>query len=202
MGEGMLFGRHSTRLVHPLPHLRADEASNDDNSVVALSEAKMEELQLFRGDTVRVGRDKEWVTTQGAEASMRPPGMGWAGEAATVRLSSGAHVAVVAGLWSSTKCGLMGDALTAPHPSIHAQECSLHLPFPQVRIKGKRGRDTVCIVLGDETCDNVSAGDAQGSLWAVIPAAGECDCFLPIPPSPLPLAHNDASHRRSRPPPP
>ena len=29
-----------------------DEASNDDNSVVALSMAKMEELQLFRGDTV------------------------------------------------------------------------------------------------------------------------------------------------------
>ena len=23
-----------------------------------------------------------------------------------------------------------------------------------VRIKGKRGRETVCIVLGDETCDN------------------------------------------------
>ena len=27
---------------------------NDDNSVVALSPAKMEELQLFRGDTVLV----------------------------------------------------------------------------------------------------------------------------------------------------
>ena len=31
-----------------------DEAVNDDNSVVALSPAKMEELQLFRGDTVLV----------------------------------------------------------------------------------------------------------------------------------------------------
>lgn len=29
-----------------------DDATNDDNSVVALSPAKMEELQLFRGDTV------------------------------------------------------------------------------------------------------------------------------------------------------
>lgn len=29
-----------------------DEAINDDNSVVALNLAKMEELQLFRGDTV------------------------------------------------------------------------------------------------------------------------------------------------------
>lgn len=29
-----------------------EEASNDDNSVVALSQAKMDELQLFRGDTV------------------------------------------------------------------------------------------------------------------------------------------------------
>jgi transitional endoplasmic reticulum ATPase len=32
--------------------LLVDEASNDDNSVVALSLATMEELQLFRGDTV------------------------------------------------------------------------------------------------------------------------------------------------------
>lgn len=32
--------------------LIVDDAVNDDNSVVALSEAKMEELQLFRGDTV------------------------------------------------------------------------------------------------------------------------------------------------------
>lgn len=29
-----------------------DEAINDDNSVVALNLGKMEELQLFRGDTV------------------------------------------------------------------------------------------------------------------------------------------------------
>jgi hypothetical protein len=32
--------------------LLVDEAINDDNSVVALNPAKMEELQLFRGDTV------------------------------------------------------------------------------------------------------------------------------------------------------
>ena len=32
--------------------LIVDEARNDDNSVVSLSAAKMEELQLFRGDTV------------------------------------------------------------------------------------------------------------------------------------------------------
>jgi transitional endoplasmic reticulum ATPase len=32
--------------------LIVDEAQNDDNSVVTLSAAKMEELQLFRGDTV------------------------------------------------------------------------------------------------------------------------------------------------------
>merc|ERR1719281_61577 len=32
--------------------LMVDEASNDDNSVVALNLATMEELQLFRGDTV------------------------------------------------------------------------------------------------------------------------------------------------------
>jgi len=32
--------------------LVVDDALNDDNSVVCLSSAKMEELQLFRGDTV------------------------------------------------------------------------------------------------------------------------------------------------------
>ena len=32
--------------------LVVDDAQNDDNSVVCLSAAKMEELQLFRGDTV------------------------------------------------------------------------------------------------------------------------------------------------------
>ncbi|XP_075167472.1 transitional endoplasmic reticulum ATPase TER94 [Haematobia irritans] len=32
--------------------LIVDEATNDDNSVVSLSQAKMDELQLFRGDTV------------------------------------------------------------------------------------------------------------------------------------------------------
>lgn len=32
--------------------LIVEDAINDDNSVVALSQAKMDELQLFRGDTV------------------------------------------------------------------------------------------------------------------------------------------------------
>ena len=56
--------------------LIVDDATNDDNSVISLSPAKMEELELFRGDTVL--------------------------------------------------------------------------------IKGKKGRDTVCIVLTDETCDDSS----------------------------------------------
>lgn len=34
--------------------LLVDEATNDDNSVIALSMAKMEELELFRGDTVLI----------------------------------------------------------------------------------------------------------------------------------------------------
>jgi len=34
--------------------LLVDEATNDDNSVISLSTAKMEELQLFRGDTVLI----------------------------------------------------------------------------------------------------------------------------------------------------
>lgn len=32
--------------------LLVDDAVNDDNSIVCLSQAKMDELQLFRGDTV------------------------------------------------------------------------------------------------------------------------------------------------------
>ena len=41
--------------------LIVDEARNDDNSVVCLSDAKMTELELFRGDTINIkgkkGRD-------------------------------------------------------------------------------------------------------------------------------------------------
>jgi transitional endoplasmic reticulum ATPase len=41
--------------------LFVDEAKNDDNSVISLSPAKMDELKLFRGDTVllkgKKGRD-------------------------------------------------------------------------------------------------------------------------------------------------
>jgi len=71
--SGHLLGAHHARVhrsvshrpnLSPSPPARAkakkknpnrllvDEASNDDNSVVALSLATMEELQLFRGDTV------------------------------------------------------------------------------------------------------------------------------------------------------
>ena len=41
-----------------------DEAVNDDNSVVAMSQEKMDELQLFRGDTVLLKgkRRKETVS--------------------------------------------------------------------------------------------------------------------------------------------
>ncbi|KAL4146733.1 hypothetical protein PRNP1_012597 [Phytophthora ramorum] len=48
--------------------LVVDEATNDDNSVIALSMAKMEELQLFRGDTVLIkgkkGHDTVCVVLQ------------------------------------------------------------------------------------------------------------------------------------------
>ena len=41
--------------------LVVDDALNDDNSIVCLSKAKMEELKIFRGDTVllkgKKGRD-------------------------------------------------------------------------------------------------------------------------------------------------
>jgi len=43
--------------------LVVDDATNDDNSIISLSEKKMEELKLFRGDTVRLKgkRGKETV---------------------------------------------------------------------------------------------------------------------------------------------
>jgi transitional endoplasmic reticulum ATPase len=45
------------------PHrLVVEEASNDDNSVIALSPAKMEELSLFRGDNVLI-KGMLFVTT-------------------------------------------------------------------------------------------------------------------------------------------
>ena len=45
--------RELTRAQAP-NRLVVDEASNEDNSVVALNAKKMEELQLFRGDTVLI----------------------------------------------------------------------------------------------------------------------------------------------------
>ena len=42
--------------------LVVDESSNDDNSVIGLSNAKMEELQLFRGDTVLLKGKKHHET--------------------------------------------------------------------------------------------------------------------------------------------
>ena len=49
--------------------LVVDDALNDDNSVVSLSPAKMEELQLFRGDTVLIkgkkGRDTVCIVLVG-----------------------------------------------------------------------------------------------------------------------------------------
>lgn len=41
-------------LLFRIPLNSADEAVNDDNSVVALNLQKMDELQLFRGDTVLI----------------------------------------------------------------------------------------------------------------------------------------------------
>lgn len=42
--------------------LIVEDAVNDDNSVVALSQAKMDELQLFRGDTVLIKGKKRKQT--------------------------------------------------------------------------------------------------------------------------------------------
>jgi transitional endoplasmic reticulum ATPase len=54
--------------------LLVDEAINDDNSVVALNPAKMEELQLFRGDTVLLkGKKRRDTVCLLAGGSLQPP---------------------------------------------------------------------------------------------------------------------------------
>ena len=45
--------------------LIVEEAVNDDNSVVALSQDKMDELQLFRGDTVLLKGKRRKETVSG-----------------------------------------------------------------------------------------------------------------------------------------
>ena len=42
--------------------LIVEEAANDDNSVVALSQSKMDELELFRGDSVLIKGKKRKET--------------------------------------------------------------------------------------------------------------------------------------------
>lgn len=54
-GDGLRRGRNPNRLV-------VDEATNDDNSVVSLSNDKMNELSLFRGDTVMIKGKKSKET--------------------------------------------------------------------------------------------------------------------------------------------
>ncbi len=53
--------------------LLVEEAVNDDNSVVALSQEKMDELQLFRGDTVLLKgkRRRETVSIRGIFSSIQ-----------------------------------------------------------------------------------------------------------------------------------
>lgn len=48
--------------------LIVDEAVNDDNSVVAMSQEKMDELQLFRGDTVLLKGKRRKETVRISEA--------------------------------------------------------------------------------------------------------------------------------------
>ena len=49
--------------------LVVEEAMNDDNSVISLSQAKMEELNLFRGDNVLIKgkKRKERVGKEGVD---------------------------------------------------------------------------------------------------------------------------------------
>ncbi|XP_064819975.1 transitional endoplasmic reticulum ATPase-like [Oncorhynchus masou masou] len=50
--KGEDFSTAILKQKHRPNRLVVDEAHNEDNSIVSLSQAKTEELQLFRGDTV------------------------------------------------------------------------------------------------------------------------------------------------------
>lgn len=63
--------------------LIVDEATNDDNSVIGLSAAKMDELSLFRGDTVLVKGKKGKsticivLTEEVEDSNVRMNKVGW-----------------------------------------------------------------------------------------------------------------------------
>ena len=71
--------------------LVVDEAqteSMDDNSVVAFSQAKMEELQLFRGDTVKI-KGKKGKERQGNSKKVKErKGKDWKGKQMTRKEAS------------------------------------------------------------------------------------------------------------------
>jgi hypothetical protein len=100
--------------------LIVDESVNDDNSVVALNQKTMEELQLFRGDTVLIKvPSRPACVLRAASASAR--GIHRRHTPEETRPSRGR----TDGFWTRH----------------------------DMRRQGKKRKDTVCIVLADDTCE-------------------------------------------------
>lgn len=113
--------------------LVVDEATNDDNSIISVSEKKVRGGERPASDSVfDVGRG-------------RPPGPRCRVERAhrfstpNRRPSDRAH----------------SSSLSLPPVLTQLEELQL-FRGDMVRMKGKRGKETVCIVLGDDSCDDNS----------------------------------------------
>lgn len=155
--------------------LIVDDAVNDDNSVVTLHPKTMETLELFRGDTVLLkvgaaaprcpmcppgpsGAGPCWVLTTGLLQCGTPAAPHWLPfETPVVRLcgAPGLRRAVVeaGGAAVAADCRVRGPPPPAscccPRPDGPPKQQPPATPWEQ----GKKRKDTVCIVLADDTCE-------------------------------------------------
>lgn len=135
--------------------LVVDEAVNDDNSVVALHPKTMDKLQLFRGDTVllKVAPPAMHAMHACVACGSMPAGRGGALQSpVAARLLRHACTALSTGrpfsmprAWAG---GVAPQQACAASPGL-ARPLSHCTSFPQ----GKKRRDTVCIVLSDDTVE-------------------------------------------------
>ncbi|KAI8524108.1 hypothetical protein RHMOL_Rhmol13G0124000 [Rhododendron molle] len=149
--------------------LIVDEAVNDDNSVVAMHPNTMEKLQLFRGDTILIkGFAEIWrvnVTKKTYELGFLGFVENLGGWGFCVRFSSGGFGKNWRGwgfeglqgktnlvvIWI-TMFGLFIFHIGLEYPG-YPMEVSASYGYLSESEQGKKRKDTVCIALADETCE-------------------------------------------------
>ena len=117
--------------------LIVDDAVNDDNSVVALNLKTMETLQLFRGDTVLLKVRLEAVAGGSTAAGLVAP--------AVVRTQCVVSCVVVRSTHRNCQDCLCWEKATWAGISSSWVCCCCS--------QGKKRKDTVCIVLADDTVE-------------------------------------------------